>query len=434
MSCSLSVLLAVTLVLVPSIWGQIITYSPSKAGGISYSINIPENTVQNINGTIYLQLSAPSNIEWVALSQGMQMTGGNIFVVYASPDGNVTLSPRKALGHQGVFYDPTIQAYLLEGSGIHDGMLTANIRCDSCLRLNNGESILGIASSWGWATCYEETLVSGDISANIHKHDYHGIFTLDLTPAVGGNSSNPFTDLTYSRLDATPLSKQHQIDDAMLHKKRIAHGVMTPAAFVLWFPGFALLLHLFPSPYTVMWIHAPLQILAISLAVAGLIIGVSLQKDLNELGGYHPIIGYVSIGAVVLFQPFLGFMQHRHFRRSGGASGYGVSHRWVGRICIGIGIINGGIGFHYASQRTPDIPTIAPMIYGGLCAGVCMFYVFVITRSRGKAKLQAARAESGPEYFQSKGQLGQRSDHVGSALSSSDTTTSHLSEEKLRFP
>ncbi|KAB8068611.1 hypothetical protein BDV29DRAFT_184177 [Aspergillus leporis] len=270
--------------------------------------------------------------------------------------------------------------------------MTANIRCESCMQLNKGDSIMGSSSPWGWAMSSGTPLASGNVSATIQMHDYHGIFTVDLTKAIGGNSSNPFLDTTYSRLNVTP-SKQLQVDEAFLIRKRIAHGGMTPIAFLLLFPNFAILIHIFPSRY-VAWIHALLQMFTTCLALAGLGVGVFVAKDLQVVGGYHQTIGYVVIGGIVLFQPFLGFMQHRHFRKTGETSLYGLSHRWFGRLFMVIGIVNGGLGFHYAYQNTPDIPPAAPIIYGVVCGVVGLIYLFVIMRSRRKARSKTANTVS----------------------------------------
>ena len=65
------------------------------------------------------------------------MAGSNIFVAYASADGtNVTLSPRSGTGNVEPQFNSQTQLYLLGGSGISGGVMTANVRCAcawSCL-------------------------------------------------------------------------------------------------------------------------------------------------------------------------------------------------------------------------------------------------------------------------------------------------------------
>lgn len=59
------------------------------------------------------------------------MAGANIFIVYADASGaNVTLSPRLGKGNFQPSFNKDAQVFLLEGSGIADGKLTANVRCE----------------------------------------------------------------------------------------------------------------------------------------------------------------------------------------------------------------------------------------------------------------------------------------------------------------
>lgn len=60
------------------------------------------------------------------------MTGANIFMIYANAAGNnVTLSPRYGSGNRQPQSDTTAEVTLLGGSGISNGVMTANIRCKS---------------------------------------------------------------------------------------------------------------------------------------------------------------------------------------------------------------------------------------------------------------------------------------------------------------
>lgn len=58
------------------------------------------------------------------------MAGANIFIIYSDAGGtNVTLSPRLGKGNVQPHFDNGAQVFLLEGSGIANGKMTANIRC-----------------------------------------------------------------------------------------------------------------------------------------------------------------------------------------------------------------------------------------------------------------------------------------------------------------
>lgn len=62
------------------------------------------------------------------------MRNSNIFIIYADSSGsNVTLSPRLGEGEVEPEFNPDAQVSLLEGSGIADGVMTANVRCGCSL-------------------------------------------------------------------------------------------------------------------------------------------------------------------------------------------------------------------------------------------------------------------------------------------------------------
>lgn len=60
------------------------------------------------------------------------MSGSNMFLVYTSSGGtNVTLSPRTASGQREPDFNSAAQVTLLEGSGVSNGIMTANVKCRS---------------------------------------------------------------------------------------------------------------------------------------------------------------------------------------------------------------------------------------------------------------------------------------------------------------
>lgn len=97
---------------------------------VCFKLNIPESTASSGSGDIFFQISAPNTYSWVALGQGQAMAGSNMFVVYTSADGNnVTISPRSASGHNMPTLNSNTQVELLEGSGVANGVMTANVKC-----------------------------------------------------------------------------------------------------------------------------------------------------------------------------------------------------------------------------------------------------------------------------------------------------------------
>lgn len=108
---------------------QVAKVCPST--NVCFQLNIPESTASSGSGDIFFQISAPTTYSWVALGQGQKMSGSNIFVVYTSADGNnVTLSPRSASGYSMPTLNSNTKVELLEGSGVSNGIMTANVKCE----------------------------------------------------------------------------------------------------------------------------------------------------------------------------------------------------------------------------------------------------------------------------------------------------------------
>ena len=61
------------------------------------------------------------------------MAGSNIFVAYPNADGtNMTISPRTGVGEVEPNFNANSQVTLLSGSGISNGIMTANVKCRFC--------------------------------------------------------------------------------------------------------------------------------------------------------------------------------------------------------------------------------------------------------------------------------------------------------------
>lgn len=89
------------------------------------------------------------------------------------------------------------------------------------------------------------------------------------------------------------------------------------AAFVVLFPSWAIILHLISYPKIVPRFHGPLQVATLALSIAGAGLGIYLGVKSSIMGEYHPIIGLVLMGGLLLFQPAMGVTQHLHYRNSG---------------------------------------------------------------------------------------------------------------------
>ena len=102
----------------------------SDSSAICYSINVPTSSASSGSGDIFFQIKGPTSRSWIALGQGTEMAGSNIFVVYPNSDGsNMTLSPRTGVGEVEPKFNSNAQVTLLSGSGISGGIMTANVKC-----------------------------------------------------------------------------------------------------------------------------------------------------------------------------------------------------------------------------------------------------------------------------------------------------------------
>ncbi|KIW31643.1 uncharacterized protein PV07_03260 [Cladophialophora immunda] len=135
-------------------------------------------------------------------------------------------------------------------------------------------------------------------------------------------------------------------------RKRNAHACMMSIVFIVLFPLGAISLHLpLRGVRVVQFIHAPIQILGMAMMIGALGLGIDIADvDLNYFASStstkaHVVIGLLATSALILFQPALGLLQHRYFKKTGKKSMFAYIHRWLGRIAICLGWINSGLGF-----------------------------------------------------------------------------------------
>lgn len=362
----------------PTIFAQLQAFTPPGQNAITYSVNIPESTASAGTGPIFIQMKSTHEVQWFAWGQGSRMQGANIFVVYSSANGqNVTVSPRLGVEHVEPKFNPQAQLSLLDGSGIRNGVMTANIRCDSCINWPGGHEDLSSSSSpWIWAVKHGTPLNSDSLSQTITIHDSSGVAAFDLQQATGGASDNPFATTSHSTVSTAGHSLS-SINSRSITKLRTAHATLMIVVFVILFPLFALIMHVFPSS-KIVDIHASLQLLTLALAIAGLGIGISMAKTLHLTGGYHPIIGIVAVSCLILFQPATGVLQHRHYHKTGGKGVFAYLHRWAGRTLIVLGIVNAGLGFHFAKKNGTPAPTGAVIAMSVVAGVVGLVYALVV--------------------------------------------------------
>ncbi|KAI8936627.1 hypothetical protein NX059_007026 [Plenodomus lindquistii] len=192
--------IALSLVALAShVTSQVADISPSD--NVRFKLNIPDSTASSGSGDIFFSISAPSSYEWVALGQGTGMGGSNMFLVYTSSSGsNVTLSPRTASGYSTPSVNEDAQVSLLEGSGVTDGVMTANVRCSNCDSWSGGTMDFS-AGTGNWIYAFQSSggpKDSDEQSISIKQHNNQAAFEWDFADAKGGSSVNPFLAATPS--------------------------------------------------------------------------------------------------------------------------------------------------------------------------------------------------------------------------------------------
>jgi hypothetical protein len=371
----------------------------------SYSINVPDVTAKSGSGDIYFQIKASTSYSWAGLGQGSGMTGANIFVIYPSADGkNVTLSTRHGAGHFQPLYTSAVQAELLEGSGIADGMMTANVKCSNCNKWEGGSMDFSQSSTnWIYALGKGASIKSDakDATITYHGASPHEAFVWDLSPAMGGASVNPFVAAQTTTTTSSGSSYSPETV-AKYERIRLAHGAAASIAFVGLFPIGAILIRL-TSFKGVVWVHAGIQALGNLLFIAAFGMGIWMWTSFPDQGRYHPIIG-MSLFGILLVQPLSGLLHHYLFvKRSKNAaleenvSGRTIAsyiHIYVGRGAVLLGIINGGLGIWLAQ-------VMGSRLYAYSACAALMGFLYIVAiivgevRRSKKLRQQPIRSNAG---------------------------------------
>lgn len=187
------------------------------------------------------------------------------------------------------------------------------------------------------------------------------------------------TTMATAAEDSTTLAKRFESFNTVdMHRK--AHGIIMSICFVVLFPAFALIIYLVPYSKRASRVHAPLQLTTLALAVAGFGLGIDVEREFALVNQHHTIIGTAVVSYLIVFQPLLGFLQHRYFVKHGEGSFFGLAHRWLGRAFLILGMINGGLGLQLARQLAGNAGATSGLeIAYGVVAGVMgTFYIAVV--------------------------------------------------------
>jgi len=123
--------------------------------------------------------------------------------------------------------------------------------------------------------------------------------------------------------------------------------------------------------------------------------GVWMAAHFRLLSDPHAIIG-ILLFALLFFQPIFGFLHHVLFRKYGRRQTSSYLHIWLGRICITLGMINGGLGLRLArrtgSYGAPTAASNQQVIAYGVVAGI-MWTLYMLSALIGESRRKKAIKE-----------------------------------------
>ncbi|KAH7368993.1 hypothetical protein B0T11DRAFT_69157 [Plectosphaerella cucumerina] len=383
-----------------------VSHCPNGNNDVCFQIAIPESSASSGSGNIYFQITAPDSYSWVALATGRGMSDSNMFMMYADGSGNVTISPRQASGNvMPTVADSGADLELLEGSGVSNGVMTANVRCSNCESWKSSTlDLAGTSTNWIAAWREGSAINSASVDARVSQHSETDSFTVDLTQATVTSDGNPFSGENASTGGdsssgdsntgsgsgsgssgggAVSQSESTLAPGSVL----LAHGVGMTIAFVVLYPLGAILMPLLGK-----WlVHAVWQIVALLLMWAAFGLGVVYARDHGYLFKQsHTILGTVVV-ALITIQPLTGLVHHNHYKKHGGRNAVSHSHIWFGRIVLALGIINGGLGMQLASSSNAWV-----IAYSVIAALMTVLYIGAIVFKRMRSP-RAERVLSGSE-------------------------------------
>jgi hypothetical protein len=156
----------------------------------------------------------------------------------------------------------------------------------------------------------------------------------------------------HDQLNTRDIHQKRDLDSyKIFSRKRKAHACIMSIVFIILYPLGAISLHLPIEriPYLkntylrnkVMAMHVPIQVIAFVMMVGGMALGIRIGHDLDFLQHpvhAHVVIGLLAVCTIIVFQPIMGILQHRHFKKMGGKSIFAYLHRWTGRVAIVLGM------------------------------------------------------------------------------------------------
>ncbi|GJN77876.1 DOMON domain-containingprotein [Purpureocillium lilacinum] len=380
---------------VAGVHGEPTPYCPVEE--VCFQFAVPEAAASSGSGNVYFQLKASSSVSWAGLGIGSQMSGATMFIMYANGKNNVTLSTRKGTGHVEPRYSRMTNVELLEGTGIINGSMIANVRCSGCANLD-----LSGVSSWVSAWKRGSAMNEESPSASIVYHDSHNNFNVNLGMATINSDANPFVNSS-----STPGGNNGggngdgnsggnkggnggggvivtgagggSSTTTLIN----AHGILMTVVFVVGYPIGAML-----SPFVSTWIiHATWQSLVFFAMWAGFGLGIVICSRIGFFfQNTHTQLG-VFIVSLMGLQPIFGFLHHRHYLRNRRRGIISYVHIWYGRSLMILGVVNGGLGLQLAGNPQPFV-TVYIAVAAIVAAAYLAVSAFALFRKRKPAGIE----------------------------------------------
>ncbi|KAG5801511.1 hypothetical protein H9Q71_013905 [Fusarium xylarioides] len=311
------------------------SYCNGNSNKICYTWAVPSSTASSSSGNLFIRIQAPDEYQWVGLGTGDKMSGSTMFVIYQDGTGKVTLSTRMGHDHEMPDHSLMRSVRLIEGSGVMNKTMVANIHCGD---LGN----MHFKGSNHWI-----------------KHDGHNSFSIDFSEAVVNSNSNPFIHMTTATPSGAASAGGGEGNTSTIH------GIIMSVVFLLGYPLGSLLM-----PIIGKWfIHATWQMIVFIGMWAGFVTGkLAADRTGNWFNAPHVIIGTIVCGLMAV-QPILGGLHHRNFVNHQRRTGISHVHIWYGRALMILGIVNGGLGLQLAGASVK-------LIIGYAVVGLVTFLMY----------------------------------------------------------
>lgn len=215
------------------------------------------------------------------------MAGAEMFIVYKDGSGNVTLSTRSAPGEVEPSYEKRAGVELLDGSGVENGKMIANVKCSG--ECSSSLDTSG-TNSWIAAWLSNGDLASKSTSAELQQHNSDHGFRVNLADASINGDGNPFVGSLASDNSGSSSSNGGSNDGAVSSDNSspsdmiiTAHGIVMAVTFAILYPIGAILMPLIGKWF----VHGIVQFVAFLAMWSGFGLGYYYANQENSVS-LHP--------------------------------------------------------------------------------------------------------------------------------------------------